>query len=84
MYGHVRIFKKKSASKCTDCMFFCVCGNVRISYKKTAQIWIEPFLILDPGFVAAPVTGFHHAPVAQGWDSIIVGMKVGFYLHRID
>jgi len=32
--------------------------------------------LADPGFVAAPVTGFHHAPVAQGWDSIIVGMKV--------
>ena len=37
-------------------------------------------LYLDPGFVAAPVTGFHHAPVAQGWDSIIVGMKVCIYI----
>ena len=34
----------------------------------------------DPSFVGAPVTAFHHAPMSDGWDNIIVGMKVGNYV----
>jgi len=32
--------------------------------------------LADPSFVGAPVTAFHHAPMSDGWDNIIVGMKV--------
>lgn len=30
----------------------------------------------DPSFVAAAVSAFRHAPMSDGWDNIIVGMKV--------
>lgn len=33
-------------------------------------------LTTDPNFVAAPVSTFRHAPMSDGWDNIIVGMKV--------
>lgn len=32
--------------------------------------------LADVNFVAAPVSTFSHAPLADGWDNIIVGMKV--------
>ncbi|KAK7790286.1 hypothetical protein R5R35_003866 [Gryllus longicercus] len=30
----------------------------------------------EPGFVAAPVSCFKHAPMADSWDNVTVGMKV--------
>lgn len=30
----------------------------------------------EPGFVAAPVSCFRHAPMADSWDNVTVGMKV--------
>ena len=30
----------------------------------------------EPTFIAAPVSTFQHAPMADCWDNIIVGMKV--------
>lgn len=32
--------------------------------------------LYDPGFSAAPVSCFQHAPMADSWDNITVGMKV--------
>ena len=32
--------------------------------------------LAEPSFVAAPVSAFSHAPMADGWDNIIIGMKV--------
>lgn len=32
--------------------------------------------LLDPHFFAAPVSCFKHAPIAEIWDNILVGMKV--------
>eukprot|EP00090_Calanus_glacialis_P032340 TRINITY_DN53588_c0_g1_i1.p1 TRINITY_DN53588_c0_g1~~TRINITY_DN53588_c0_g1_i1.p1 ORF type:complete len:772 (-),score=281.52 TRINITY_DN53588_c0_g1_i1:542-2857(-) len=32
--------------------------------------------LADPSFVAAPVSTFAHAPMADGWDNIMVDMKV--------
>ena len=37
-------------------------------------------IMSDPSFVGAPVTAFHHAPMSDGWDNIIVGMKVENYV----
>ena len=33
-------------------------------------------MLNDPGFSAAPVSCFQHAPMADSWDNITVGMKV--------
>ena len=32
--------------------------------------------LADPSLVAAPVSTFAHAPMADGWDNIMVDMKV--------
>ena len=33
-------------------------------------------MLKQPEFVAAPVSAFRHAPMSDGWENIIVGMKV--------
>ena len=45
-------------------------------FLSSADVFFKIGYFSDPSFVAAPVTAFHHAPMADGWDNIVVGMKV--------
>ncbi|KAI4493233.1 hypothetical protein M0802_009521 [Mischocyttarus mexicanus] len=53
--------------------------DIPVRRKRTAEMagsydW-TPHLI-EPGFCAAPVSCFKHAPISEIWDNITVGMKV--------
>ncbi|XP_020287040.1 polycomb protein Sfmbt-like isoform X3 [Pseudomyrmex gracilis] len=53
--------------------------DLPVRRKKTAELassydWTPQ--LLEPGFCAAPVSCFKHAPISEIWDNITVGMKV--------